>query len=150
MVNVAKVKTSRVSYSKQVSRYKDLAAEYHSSLSDLEQKELELRDTLTAHHQKISDILATLSVKDKVLTVQQWAVLRAIYAVRTEFKSPDTISGTVKILGPSLSRILTTLEEYELIRIQPDPRDFRRKQLTTTYKGGRLVNRGMRLFDNSK
>ena len=150
MVKVAKVKTSRVSHSKQVSRYKDLATEYHSSLSDFEQKELELRDALTAHHQKMSDILATLLVKGKVLTVQQSAVLRAIYAVRAEYKSPDTISGTVKILGPSLSRILTTLEEYELIRSQPDPRDFRRKQLTTTYKGSRLVNRGMRLFGDSK
>lgn len=74
------------------------------------------------------------------ITEQQWRVLRAL-------ASNDDGRGTgigeladrVLLLGPSLSRIVATLEERRLIRRDRDDTDARRSQISITTDGLALV-----------
>ncbi len=72
------------------------------------------------------------------VTEQQWRVLRAL----ADSDSPKTIGALADrtlLLGPSLSRMLATLDERGLVLRTPAPGDARRTELTITAHGRRLV-----------
>lgn len=78
---------------------------------------------------------------DHDLTEQQWRVLRALTAFGDTDDAPDAgdLAAHTFLLSPSLSRILTNLEERELIERRPAERDNRRSLIALTEAGRDLV-----------
>jgi homoprotocatechuate degradation regulator HpaR len=72
------------------------------------------------------------------VTEQQWRVLRALADVDGSLTVGDLADRTF-LLGPSLSRMLVTLDERRLIRRSTDTVDGRRSQITISAPGRRLV-----------
>jgi homoprotocatechuate degradation regulator HpaR len=72
------------------------------------------------------------------LTEQQWRVLRALDDVDNPITVGQLADRTF-LLGPSLSRMLVTLEERGLISRAADSGDARRSKTTITAAGRRLV-----------
>lgn len=72
------------------------------------------------------------------LTEQQWRVLRALSAASGPLEVGD-IASTTFLLGPSLSRILSNLEDRNLITRQPVHDDLRRSAVSLTAAGESLV-----------
>lgn len=79
------------------------------------------------------------------LTDQQWRVIRALGEVQA--LEPGQIAEACKILGPSLTGILTRLEHTGLVRRQWSPLDQRRQLVSLTAKGRALVDRMTPLID---
>lgn len=75
------------------------------------------------------------------VTDQQWRVIRVL--AETEEMEVSEVAGQAFILGPSLSRILPSLEARELIQKRRDPDDGRRYWLAITTKGRRLIGEVM-------
>lgn len=74
------------------------------------------------------------------LTEQQWRVLRALDQTAEALDVGDVAEATC-LLGPSLSRILSNLEQRGLIRRRTDKHDQRKSLASLTAKGRRLVAR---------
>ena len=72
------------------------------------------------------------------LTEQQWRVLRALDHVDHQVTVGELADRTF-LLGPSLSRMLVTLEERGLIERAVDAGDARRSTITITATGRSLV-----------
>lgn len=72
------------------------------------------------------------------ITEQQWRVIRVL--AETEELEISEVAERAFILGPSLSRILRTLEAQQLIRKRRDPDDGRRYWLAITDDGNRLID----------
>ncbi len=72
------------------------------------------------------------------LTEQQWRVLRALDD-RGESLTVGQLADRTFLLGPSLSRMLVTLEERGLITRSPDRGDARRSKTAISAAGRRLV-----------
>jgi homoprotocatechuate degradation regulator HpaR len=72
------------------------------------------------------------------LSEQQWRVLRALTASDTP-KSVGQLADETFLLGPSLSRMLTTLEERGLISRTAGHADARRSEIAATHLGHELV-----------
>jgi homoprotocatechuate degradation regulator HpaR len=79
------------------------------------------------------------------LTEQQWRVLRALAPSDSDANAERTatgigeLAGRVLLLGPSLSRIVVTLEERGLVRRDRDDADARRSPIVITDAGLALV-----------
>jgi homoprotocatechuate degradation regulator HpaR len=72
------------------------------------------------------------------LSEQQWRVLRAL----TDAAGPLSVGEVAErtfLLGPSLSRMLVTLEDRKLIVRKTDALDARRSEIAVTRKGLALV-----------
>ncbi len=78
---------------------------------------------------------------DHDLTEQQWRVLRALTAFSDSDDAPDAgdLAARTFLLSPSLSRILTNLEERQLIERRPAESDNRRSLIELTDAGRELV-----------
>jgi len=74
------------------------------------------------------------------LSEQQWRVLRALTEAAEPMLVGDLATGT-NILGPSLSRMLVSLEERALVRRSPVAGDRRRSTVRLTPAGRSLVRR---------
>ena len=72
------------------------------------------------------------------LTEQQWRVLRALDDVDHPITVGELADRTF-LLGPSLSRMLVTLQERTLIGRASDAGDARRSTIAITHAGRRLV-----------
>jgi homoprotocatechuate degradation regulator HpaR len=72
------------------------------------------------------------------VTEQQWRVLRALADVDGSLTAGELADRTF-LLGPSLSRMLVTLDERGLIRRSTDAVDGRRSQIAISAPGRRLV-----------
>ena len=72
------------------------------------------------------------------LTEQQWRVLRALEDADTALSVGELAQRTF-LLGPSLSRMLATLDERDLIARSSVPEDARRAEITITAAGIELV-----------
>lgn len=75
---------------------------------------------------------------DHDLTEQQWRVLRALSAADGPLEVAELADHTF-LLGPSLSRILTKLEQRDVIRRRTADHDQRRSNITLAPAGRRLV-----------
>ena len=74
------------------------------------------------------------------ITEQQWRVLRALSSTDDRAGAGiGELADRVLLLGPSLSRIVVTLEERGLIRRYRDDTDARRSQVAITAEGLALV-----------
>lgn len=73
------------------------------------------------------------------LSEQQWRVLRALTATETPTSVGELAEQTF-ILGPSLSRMLVTLEQRGLLTRRADDADARRSELVATRAGHDLVD----------
>jgi homoprotocatechuate degradation regulator HpaR len=71
------------------------------------------------------------------LTEQQWRVLRALTAASP--RDAGELAEDTSLLPPSLSRILTKLENRELIQRSSDPDDHRRSLIALSEHGHELV-----------
>lgn len=80
------------------------------------------------------------------LTDQQWRVIRVL-SETDEPLEPGRIANSCKILGPSLTGILSRLAEIQLIRRAWSPIDQRRQLVSLTPKGRALVDRMTPLID---
>jgi homoprotocatechuate degradation regulator HpaR len=69
---------------------------------------------------------------------QQWRVLRALFGSPDPIAVGDLAEQTL-LLGPSLSRILTKLEEGDLVSRRADDDDARRSYISITKAGRTLV-----------
>ncbi len=78
---------------------------------------------------------------DHDLTEQQWRVLRALTALDDSDEAPDAgaLAARTFLLAPSLSRILTNLQDRELIERHPHETDNRRSLVQLTESGRDLV-----------
>jgi len=74
------------------------------------------------------------------LTEQQWRVLRALAASEVPIDASKLADETF-LLAPSLSRMLTALDERELITRQTDPADHRRTLILLSDHGEALVQK---------
>ena len=75
------------------------------------------------------------------LTEQQWRVLRVL---REEGPmDPTSISHRAVLLLPSLTRILTRLEDKELVTRGRDTRDKRRQVIEITTSGAELIDQNV-------
>ena len=74
------------------------------------------------------------------LTEQQWRVLRALGARGTGLEVGDLATATF-LLGPSLSRILSNLEDRHFVSRATVPHDARRSLISLTDHGLDLVRR---------
>jgi homoprotocatechuate degradation regulator HpaR len=74
------------------------------------------------------------------LTEQQWRVLRALTDSEVPLSAGEIAERTL-LLGPSLSRMLRTLESSELVTRTADPDDARSSHIALTRQGKRLVNK---------
>ena len=96
-------------------------------------------DFLTAQ-KKLSEARTALAekIKKTKLTCEQWRALRecSIEPIIT-----STLAERAGILGPSLSRILNTLEENKLISRKVDDGDNRRTFVSATAKGIKLIKK---------
>ena len=72
------------------------------------------------------------------LTEQQWRVLRAL-ADADDSLSVGSLADATFLLGPSLSRMLTSLERRGLVSRAADLADGRRAEVAVTGTGRRLV-----------
>lgn len=77
---------------------------------------------------------------DHGLTEQQWRVLRALAASQLSMDVGEIADATF-LLGPSLSRILSNLEQRSLIIRESDPDDQRRSSVKLSRKGRNLFDR---------
>lgn len=77
---------------------------------------------------------------DHGLTEQQWRVLRALAASQLSMDVGEIADATF-LLGPSLSRILSNLEQRSLIIREPDPDDQRRSSVKLSREGRNLFGR---------
>ncbi len=77
---------------------------------------------------------------DHGLTEQQWRVLRALAASQLSMDVGEIADATF-LLGPSLSRILSNLEQRSLIIRESDPDDQRRSSVKLSRKGRSLFGR---------
>ncbi len=77
---------------------------------------------------------------DHELTEQQWRVLRALSNADRPVDVGE-LADTTFLLGPSLSRILSNLDQRSLINRRADPSDQRRSMISLAAKGRRLVAR---------
>ncbi len=75
---------------------------------------------------------------DHDVTEQQWRVLRALDDANESITVGELADRTF-LLGPSLSRMLVTLEDRELITRSADRGDARRSQVAISRSGRRLV-----------
>jgi homoprotocatechuate degradation regulator HpaR len=85
-------------------------------------------------------------LKHHGLTDQQWRVIRVL-SEAAEPLEPGQIADSCKILGPSLTGILSRLTEIHLIRREWSPVDQRRQLVSLTAKGRTLVDRMVPLID---
>ncbi len=88
------------------------------------------RESVMAHFRPI--------LAEHDLTEQQWRVLRALIAA----EEPCSVGALVEqtfLLGPSLSRMLVTLDERGLIHRGAAPGDARRAEISITPAGRALV-----------
>ncbi len=74
------------------------------------------------------------------LTEQQWRVIRALAAAELPMDVGEIADATF-LLGPSLSRILSNLDERSLIVRQLDPQDQRRSSVKLSRSGLALFGR---------
>lgn len=77
------------------------------------------------------------------LTEQQWRVLRALTATDSpgeDFPDAGDLAARTFLLAPSLSRILTNLEDRNLIERRPHATDSRRTLIGLTRQGRDLVS----------
>ena len=72
------------------------------------------------------------------LTEQQWRILRALAAATMPLATGEVAEQTF-LLGPSVSRMVVSLEERGLIDRAPAPEDNRRSDLKLAAAGHRLV-----------
>ena len=72
------------------------------------------------------------------LTEQQWRVLRALHDAETALSAGELADRTF-LLGPSLSRMLVSLDDRGLIERTSVPEDARRAEITITAMGVLLV-----------
>src|SRR6476659_10292572 len=77
------------------------------------------------------------SLRNHVLTEQQWRILRALTAVDTI--EVTELARVAFLLGPSLSRILRDLEARDLIERRTAKADLRRAVVSISTKGLRLI-----------
>jgi homoprotocatechuate degradation regulator HpaR len=77
---------------------------------------------------------------DHGLTEQQWRVIRALAASELAMDVGE-IAEVTFLLGPSLSRILSNLENRSLIIRQLDPQDQRRSSVQLSRSGQALFSR---------
>lgn len=77
---------------------------------------------------------------DHDLTEQQWRVLRALAAAEDRL-SVGELAEYTSLLGPSLSRILSNLENRDLIKRQLVEHDQRRALIALSEPGRALVRR---------
>ena len=75
---------------------------------------------------------------ERDLTEQQWRVLRALHDSDTALSVGELAERTF-LLGPSLSRMLASLDDRGLIARTSVPEDARRAEITITAKGVGLV-----------
>lgn len=75
------------------------------------------------------------------ITEQQWRVIRVL-AEAGELETAE-VAARASILGPSLSRIVRTLEARKLISKRRDPEDGRRYFLSLTAGGNKLIEEVM-------
>ena len=78
------------------------------------------------------------SLAEHDLTEQQWRVLRALHGADRAVSVGELAERTY-LLGPSLSRMLVSLDERGLIARTSAPGDARRAGITITAKGVGLV-----------
>jgi homoprotocatechuate degradation regulator HpaR len=71
---------------------------------------------------------------DHDLTEQQWRVIRALAASELAMDVGEIADATF-LLGPSLSRILSNLEQRSLIVREADPADQRRSSVQLSRRG---------------
>lgn len=72
------------------------------------------------------------------ITEQQWRVIRVL--AEDEELEVSQLAARAFILGPSLSRILRTLEGQNMVKKRKDDRDGRRFWLSLTKKGYSLID----------
>src|ERR1700709_734290 len=77
------------------------------------------------------------SLRNHVLTDQQWRILRALTAVETI--EVTELARVAFLLGPSLSRILRDLEARHLIERRTAKADLRRGVVSISPKGLKLI-----------
>lgn len=80
------------------------------------------------------------------LTDQQWRVLRALG--EQEPLAPNQLSSVCMLLGPSLTRMLTGMEQSGLISRNRSQQDQRRQEVYLTEKGLALLARIKPLIEN--
>lgn len=79
------------------------------------------------------------------LTEQQWRILRVLY--EDSSMRPSQISEVCQILKPSLTGVLTRMEEMGLIEKQRFDNDPRQMMVACTAKGRDLVRKTMPLIE---
>jgi len=77
------------------------------------------------------------SLREHVLTEQQWRILRALAAI--EAAEVTELARTAFLLGPSLSRILRDLEARNLIERKTAKADQRRSMVSISKEGVKLM-----------
>ncbi len=85
----------------------------------------------------IRTILADVGV-----TEQQWRVLRVLNEEGPQ--EPTRIAERACLLLPSLTRILQKLEDKQLIKRQPDPKDGRRQIIEITSEGMTIIHQNLK------
>lgn len=80
------------------------------------------------------------------LTDQQWRVLRALG--EQEPMAPNQLSSVCMLLGPSLTRMLTGMEQVGLISRGRSQQDQRKQEVYLTEKGQALLARIKPLIEN--
>ncbi|MBV4396217.1 homoprotocatechuate degradation operon regulator HpaR [Advenella alkanexedens] len=80
------------------------------------------------------------------LTDQQWRVLRALG--EQEPMAPNQLSSVCMLLGPSLTRMLTGMEQVGLISRSRSQQDQRKQEVYLTEKGQALLARIKPLIEN--
>ncbi len=78
------------------------------------------------------------SLAEHDLTEQQWRVLRALHDADGALSVGELAERTY-LLGPSLSRMLVSLDDRRLIARASGPEDARRAEITITATGVELV-----------
>ena len=92
---------------------------------------LQARESVMAHFRP--------DLRDHGLTDQQWRVLRVLG--EHGVADTGTVAAEAFLLGPSLSGVLTRMEQAGLVRRTRDEQDARRTVVQATAKGRRLVQR---------
>jgi homoprotocatechuate degradation regulator HpaR len=100
---------------------------------------LHAREAVLAHFRPI--------LKQFHLTDQQWRILRILAAAPRPGLEPGRIADACKILSPSLTGILTRLEQMQLVSREWSEVDQRRQIIALTGRGVQLVGRVSPLID---
>jgi homoprotocatechuate degradation regulator HpaR len=100
---------------------------------------LHAREAALAHFRPI--------LKKFHLTDQQWRILRVLAAAPAPGLEAGRIADACKILSPSLTGILSRLEQMELLRREWSEIDQRRQIIGLTDQGARLVARVSPVID---